>query len=257
MSKRPAEDAATEENKRFRSAIDAMADDWLCPITCELPIDPVIAEDGRTYERSAIEAHIRARHAELKSPMTNEPMGPRLLPNAQARSTMEKLVRTGAITGDKAELWRKRIKDEEKVLKTRAAAEGGDAEAMHKMGSYHHHGIHGVAKDAAEAYKWYKRGADAHEPKGMDCAAFCLLYGYGVEENTVHAMILLTRAAACGADSAAYLLGCCYYDGHNGVPQDSTQALYWYEKVACAAIKHLKHGLVELAAQRVRELRGE
>ena len=31
-----------------------MKDDWICLITMELPKDPVIAEDGQTYERSAI-----------------------------------------------------------------------------------------------------------------------------------------------------------------------------------------------------------
>ena len=122
-----------------------MADDWLCPITCELPIDPVTAEDGRTYERSAIEQHIRAKGANVKSPMTNEPMGPKLLPSAQARSTIEKLVRTGAITGDKAELWRQRIEDEEKVRKMRARAEGGDAVAMFQLGNWHRIGQHGLA----------------------------------------------------------------------------------------------------------------
>ena len=73
--------ATKEEHKRFRSAIDEMAEELVCPITQELPVDPVTAEDGRVYERSAIEAHIRGRSAEaLKSPITNEPMGPRLLP---------------------------------------------------------------------------------------------------------------------------------------------------------------------------------
>lgn len=32
-----------------------MRDEFLCPITFELMIDPVIASDGHTYERSAIE----------------------------------------------------------------------------------------------------------------------------------------------------------------------------------------------------------
>eukprot|EP00966_Prymnesium_polylepis_P010467 241488-Prymnesium_polylepis.1 len=40
------DDATTEENKKFRSALDSMADEWVCPITFELPLDPVIAEDG-------------------------------------------------------------------------------------------------------------------------------------------------------------------------------------------------------------------
>ena len=57
------------------------ADDLICPITLLLPIDPVAAEDGRIYEHAAILRHIKGHDTDsLKSPMTNEPMGPRLLP---------------------------------------------------------------------------------------------------------------------------------------------------------------------------------
>merc|ERR1712086_1006660 len=42
-------------NKRYRQAIDEVAEEYVCPITAELPIDPVTAEDGRFYERCAIE----------------------------------------------------------------------------------------------------------------------------------------------------------------------------------------------------------
>eukprot|EP00966_Prymnesium_polylepis_P151799 3506872-Prymnesium_polylepis.1 len=80
-----------------------MADVWICPITFELPLDPVHAEDGRTYERTAIEEHIRVRGTDLRSPISNEPMGSRLMANPQARSTIEQLVRTGVLGGDKAE----------------------------------------------------------------------------------------------------------------------------------------------------------
>ena len=69
-----ADDAHTEENKKFRSAIDAMTGSARS-ITCELPVDPVVAEDGHVYERSAIEEHIRTKGAELKSPMTGLSMG--------------------------------------------------------------------------------------------------------------------------------------------------------------------------------------
>ena len=41
--------------KRYRQAIDEVAEEYVCPITAELPIDPVTAEDGRCYERCAIE----------------------------------------------------------------------------------------------------------------------------------------------------------------------------------------------------------
>ena len=41
--------------KRYRQAIDEVAEEYVCPITAELPVDPVTAEDGRCYERCAIE----------------------------------------------------------------------------------------------------------------------------------------------------------------------------------------------------------
>ena len=43
----------------------------LCPITKELLVDPVVAADGHTYERSAIEKWLTKRES---SPMTNEPV---------------------------------------------------------------------------------------------------------------------------------------------------------------------------------------
>ena len=101
----PPNDATTQENKKFRSTLKSIEDDWKCPITLRLPLDPVIAEDGRTYERSAIEEHIRVRGADLRSPISNMPMGPRLMANPQARSTIEHLVHTGVLGGDKMERW--------------------------------------------------------------------------------------------------------------------------------------------------------
>ena len=34
-------------------------DPWVCPLTRQLPVDPVTAEDGHVYERSAISSFIR------------------------------------------------------------------------------------------------------------------------------------------------------------------------------------------------------
>ena len=70
--------------KRYRQAIDEAVEEYVCPITAELPIDPVTAEDGRFYERHAIEEWFsRQPEAQVKSPMTNELMGKRLLPAMQ------------------------------------------------------------------------------------------------------------------------------------------------------------------------------
>ena len=47
--KRAAADTAAT-SKKFRSAIDDSAAEFVCPITQELPVDPVTAEDGRVAE---------------------------------------------------------------------------------------------------------------------------------------------------------------------------------------------------------------
>ena len=52
--------------------IAVITDSLVCPITEELPIDPVMATDGYVYERWAIEKHIRLNcNNELRSPVTN------------------------------------------------------------------------------------------------------------------------------------------------------------------------------------------
>mmetsp|Transcript_12578 Transcript_12578/g.18999 ORF Transcript_12578/g.18999 Transcript_12578/m.18999 type:complete len:443 (-) Transcript_12578:295-1623(-) len=60
-------------------------DEFLCPITQELMQDPVIAQDGHTYERTAIEAWLTTGNG--TSPMTNQPLtSGTLLPNFNLKS---------------------------------------------------------------------------------------------------------------------------------------------------------------------------
>ncbi|XP_077176091.1 WD repeat, SAM and U-box domain-containing protein 1 [Paroedura picta] len=54
-----------------KSATEAVPDEFLCPITKELMKDPVIAADGYSYEKEAMENWIVKRRS---SPMTNLPL---------------------------------------------------------------------------------------------------------------------------------------------------------------------------------------
>ena len=56
---------------------------YLCPITRDLMLDPVVASDGNTYERDAIE-HI-LREGNGLSPFTRERLQPRVYPNIVLR----------------------------------------------------------------------------------------------------------------------------------------------------------------------------
>jgi hypothetical protein len=90
----------------------------ICPITYELPLYPVTAEDGRVYERAAIEQHMKDKTGEdLKSPITNQPMGRRLYPAVQHKNLIQMLIDTAVITGDLANSWNIKVL-EKRPLKT-------------------------------------------------------------------------------------------------------------------------------------------
>ena len=117
------------------------ADELLCPITLELPFDPVMAEDGRVYERYAIEQHIAqtnksstSREA-LRSPITNEPMGSRLVSSLQIKNLIATLIENNSITGDLADSW-KRMEEQKKAAdRMLIDAQNGDADAMYFVGA--------------------------------------------------------------------------------------------------------------------------
>jgi hypothetical protein len=134
--KRPAATApaatalVTQEHKRFRLALDSVADEWLCLITHELPLDPVMAQDLRFYERASIEEWFKRNESAVRSPVTNEPMGKVLKYAPQVRNTIQKLVDSGAITGEKVNSWKLRLAQEEKVKLLQQRATAGEVEAM-------------------------------------------------------------------------------------------------------------------------------
>lgn len=61
-------------------------DHLLCPITSEMMADPVIAEDGHTYERAALMSWIERNPT---SPMTREPIGQMVIPNRGIKAAIE------------------------------------------------------------------------------------------------------------------------------------------------------------------------
>ena len=62
-------------------------DEYLCPITCEVMEDPVIAEDGQTYEREAIATWVASAGT---SPMTRQRMANMFFPNRSIKGLIEK-----------------------------------------------------------------------------------------------------------------------------------------------------------------------
>ena len=265
--RRAASDPETEEQrKRYKvmeQCVDDTAEELICPITFELPVDPVMAEDGRVYERRAIEDWM-ARPGELKSPTANTPMGPRVFPAKQARNIIERMVRTGAISGPKADAWSKKLAEEEEVKARklaeeevvkamRARAEVGDTEAMLKMGNWYLDGEMGLAKDYKPATGWYRRGHDLGHVTCTNILGFCYEGGVGVEKDQAYALYLYAIAAERGSEAACSNLAGCLSEGDCGMRKNAREATRWYRAMESATVRDARDDARDYAAKWVRE----
>jgi hypothetical protein len=251
-------DADTEEaSKKMRKSINDVAADLVCPITQELPIDPVIAEDGKIYERNAILEWFSEKGARITSPSTNARMGTRLLPAVQTRNTIRTLIESGAIEGELAKAWQTKLAEEAKVKAERAKAEAGNGYSMFLLGVWSQHGAYGLAKSDGQARAWYERSAAVRHPHGMAAFGECLLLGYGGPENTSLGLVYTTDAAHLGSDLGAYLLGAAFFHGMYNLPKDTVQARFWLKKVDECNFKNLTEEALAKAARWLRRIEDE
>jgi len=224
--KRAAGSSSTDSvatSKKFRSAIDKGVDEFLCPITQELPVDPVTARDGHVYERSAIKQWLERSD---KSPVTNLKMGSELLDATQVRSMLETMVKSGAISGDKADKWQERLKAEEQAKELRRKAEAGDTAAMCNLGMKYTRGD-GVPQDDTQAEMWYKRSAQHGSYRGLT--------NYGSDLRGVDMWLHWMEAATRGDPYACVNVAGLYARGVSGqIAKDKELAKRWFLKaLAC------------------------
>jgi len=247
-------EGASPSKEECVEAMQSIAREFICPITHELPIKPVTAEDGKIYEEKAIREWWSQKDGEPTSPSTGAVIGTKLFPAPQARNTIEALVKSGAIEGELAEAWKIKLADETLVKELRAKAEGGDGESMWQLGIWYRYGQNGLAVDKAQARAWYERSAAARNPKGMARFGEYLLLGVGGPQNYAHGLVMAGQAAALGSDHGAYLVGKAFSKGLYGLPKDPAQARYWLKKIFDGECEH-KHLNEEGKAKAARFLR--
>ena len=253
------EDVSPRE-KKMRESINGVAAELRCPITQELPFDPVMAEDGKIYERKAILEWFSKKDRPT-SPSTGAVIGKKLLPAVQTKNTIEMLIKSGAIEGELATAWTEKLEDEKEVKEMRAKAEDGDGLAMYWLGAWYEYGENGLEKDVVQARTWYERSAAVRHPHGMARFGECFLCGKGGPKNHAHGLVMVTQAAAFGSDLGAYHLGQVFFKGCCGLPKDPAQARFWLEKAVgeCEYNKYnnLNDGSLAKAAEWLRELEDE
>jgi localization factor PodJL len=107
------------------------------------------------------------------------------------------------------------------------AANLGYPDAQFDLGNYYETGRYGLAKDYAEARRWYERGAANGNSAAMYNLGMAYYEGNGGPKNLVTAAQWMRRAADLGHNDAQYNLAGLYRNGQ-GVERNPAEAYKWY-----------------------------
>jgi TPR repeat protein/S1-C subfamily serine protease len=121
----------------------------------------------------------------------------------------------------------------------RMAADQGNADAEHELGSMYARGL-GVERDEAEAAKWYRKADESYRKAAGngDAEAQTKLgdayqYGWiGLATNFAEAVNWYRKAAEQGNAVAQSRLGHAYWHGELGLATNFAEAVNWYRKAA-------------------------
>jgi TPR repeat protein len=88
-------------------------------------------------------------------------------------------------------------------------------------------GMVSVAKDAAEAVKWFRKAGEQGNADAQNKLGCCYEEGSGVKKDLAEAAKWYRKAAEQGNAAAQYNLGVCYKSG-TGVPKNFVEAHKWH-----------------------------
>ncbi len=117
--------------------------------------------------------------------------------------------------------------DRKVLAEIRAGADKGDAKAQYELGRAFFSGTLGVAKDEAEAVKWFRKAAEQNVADAQYSLGVCYANGQGVTEDDAESVKWFRKAAEQNFADAQYNLG-VYYDSGEGVAKDEVEAYKWW-----------------------------
>ena len=121
--------------------------------------------------------------------------------------------------------------DRKLLAEIRAGADKGDAKAQYELGCAFFSGTLGVAKDKAEAVKWFRKAAEQNVADAQFSLGVCHANGRGVTKDDAEAVKWFRKAAEQNYARAQYNLGVRYTKGQ-GVAKDDAEAVKWFRKAA-------------------------
>jgi len=231
----------SRSNKRAKIANEVF-EELTCPLTLELCVDPVMAEDGHLYERNAIVSyfeHCQRASLALKSPVNNVPMGPMLTPAPHVSSIIERVLTSGALHRTDVAAWRQRAFDVSHVQPLIKRIDNGDVHAMHTLGCVYYRGTLHVKSDYKAAFKWYCEGSDRGHICSLAMKSKMLLEGKYCTKDTTQGLIGAAFSAGAGSLFSHYTMGHYFELGEHKHAEVDQTIRYWYERV----VNHEKYEL--------------
>lgn len=232
--------AAATPDAQMAAAFAKQAESMLCPLSLELPDDPVVGEDFQIYDRKTVSDWFATEAgAMVKSPVTREWMGKTLKPAPWVRDMFDNFIVKGLWKCDHALAWLKRLNDkkerEAKVRELTAGAGNGEPKKMYEFACALRHGTYGLTIDIPSAYKWYEKAADAGHHGACATYGLCLMNGINLPKNERMGLAYLQSSALLGSEAGCFEIGLLYQQGSYGYPKDDEKARMWYRKMATCA----------------------
>jgi len=253
------EDYAIQSAKRQKMA--CLTEDLLCPIELELPFSPVTAEDGRIYERRAIQKHFQTCRRQqpygvIKSPMTNQPMGDRLLPAPWMKNHIQHLLDAGLIHDESLTVeWEKKKKWQDQREALLQQAQSGDGESMFRVGRNYLEGIKCFPQDLVKGHEWITKAHQAGCIRATAKLGINLIKCVGVPSKDERLGVMYTSmAAGLGSSMAAYRLGIWFLNGKYGLPRNHVEAKRWLTACLTHEVRDLNKLGREAAVQHLQEI---
>src|SRR5260370_1425275 len=121
------------------------------------------------------------------------------------------------VTADVFQLPAQQNEADRKVLaEIRGGAAKGDDQAQYELVRAFFSGALGVAKDEAEAVKWFRKAAEQNVADAQFSLGVCYANGQGVTEDAAESVKWFRKAAEQNYAEAQYNLGVCYDKGQGG-----------------------------------------
>jgi TPR repeat protein len=142
--------------------------------------------------------------------------------------------------------------DRKVLAEIRTGADKGDAKAQYELGRAFFSGTLGVAKDEAEAVKWFRKAAEQNVADAQFSLGVCYAIGQGVTKDDAEAVKWFRKAAEQNYARAQYNLGVCY-DSGEGVAKDEVEAYKWWLLAAGQGNDDAKHNMTIVENKMTRE----